>query len=112
MSSSNALTLLNPSRLSTVHPFSISDNGGLGTQQTIMLYDNEGNAYLQNTNVQVNTGPSRDTGIDDIRNSFSQYGECFNIRDLRYCYSSKDLDYRLSPVLKRYTKKTILFHLF
>jgi len=71
MSSSNALTLLNPSRLSTVHPFAISDNGGLGTQQTIMLYDNEGNAYLQNTNVQVNTGPARDTGITTtIRNTY------------------------------------------
>jgi hypothetical protein len=71
MSSSNTLTLFNPSRLSTVHPFTISDNGGLGTQQTIMLYDNEGNAYFKNTNVQVNIGPARDTGVTvTIRNTY------------------------------------------
>ncbi|CAF3929186.1 unnamed protein product [Rotaria sp. Silwood1] len=71
MSSSNALTLFDRSRLSTVYPLGATTNTGLGYQQTILAQDGEGNSYIKSTNVQTVAGPSRDTGISvQIRNTY------------------------------------------
>jgi hypothetical protein len=71
MSSSHPLALLSPSRLTTVHPLAGQGNIGTGTQQTVLLYDDQGNAFMGSTNVQMDTGPEVDTGVSvTIRNTY------------------------------------------
>lgn len=73
MSSSNQVVPLDPSRLSAIHSTfnTNNENGGLQSGQTVMIYDKDGNTYLQNNNVQVNAGNARDVGISvTVRNTY------------------------------------------